>query len=250
MDVLVQKPKGQVKIWAIAGIIAIIVVYIFLVFIDVAYAKAYQGQLGLPDYFALFMNFNGLFITVILVFFIGLFASKKRDSFLKVILWIMMLVGLYYAMPSITRLIEFCTTYSGLELMYSLGLLLPSMLASALLVSAIIQKDSENKGVTNMIAWISIVVNVLLIVFQFVYIFSNAQDLSSFDSLVIPLSSTLAIVILTFLGFVFLAATKTVTQEKGKEAELDNLVEKIAQEPKQEEENPEDMVEKISRDDE
>jgi hypothetical protein len=252
MDVLVQKPKGSVKAWTIAGIIAVIVFYVCYVFIDLYYSQAYQGQLGTFDFIGLFIGYNGIFTASVLVFLIGLFTAKKKEYFLKFMLWTMMLTGFFVAMPGITNLFQYFMTYSGIALMYYIGLSLPQILICVLLVSAILQKDSVNKSITNMIAWIGIVVNVLLIIFQLVYLFGSQQSMDSPLTAIAALISTVAMVAIICLDFVFLNATKaSVTAGNGKlkEETLDNLVEKIAKEPKQEEVNLEDMVEKISHED-
>jgi len=250
MDVLLQKPKGSIKVWTIAGIIAILAFYVCYVFIDLFYFQAYTDQLGTLDYIGFFITFNGIFTTAVMVFFIGLYASKKKSNFLKFMLWTMMLTGFYFSMPSISNLAQFFTTYNGLDLMYYIGLLLPQLLICVLIVSAILQKDSENTSVTNMIAWVCIVVDVLLLVFQFVYIFSHTENMSSISTGLIAFSGSISIIILICLAFVFLNATKAAVKNGAvKEVALDNLVEKIAKDPKVEESNLEDMVEKISRED-
>lgn len=252
MDVLVQKPKGPIKIWTLAGIIAVAVFFVSYVFIALYYAQASAGQLPISDYIGLFISaFNGISTTAILVFFIGLFVSKKKNYFLKFMFWTILLTGLYRGVPNITSLFQVFTAYSGLELMFYLGLILPTILACALLVSAILQKDSENTSITNMIAWICIVVDVLLVVFQFVYVFSsNTESMSSLEAVFGSLSGSFYLIVLICLAFVFLNATKAAVKNGiVKETSLDELVEKIAKEPKKVEENLEEMVEKVSRDD-
>lgn len=251
MDVLVQKPKGSIKIWTLIGIIAVLVFYVCYTSIDLYYFQASSGQVGALDYINLFISaLNGIFLTTILVFFIGLYVSKKKAFFLKFILWAMLLAGLYIGMPSIANLGQLFTAYSGLDLMYYIGLVLPSLLSCALLVSVLVQKDSENTSVTNMISWICIVVDVLLFVFQLVYVFNHAENLGSFETVIESLTGAVSIVVYTSLAFVFLNATKAAAKiGTEKEAALDNLVEKIAKGPQKEESNLEEMVEKISHED-
>ncbi len=248
MDVLVQKPKGQLKAWTLAGIIAIIVFYVCYVSIDLFYFQAYGDQLTGFEYAGFFVSYNGIFTTVALVFLIGLFTAKKRAYFLQFMLWAMMLTGFFYAMPGINNLFQYFLTYSGLALMYYMGLYLPQILFSVLLVSVILQKDSENKSVTNMIAWISIVADIVLIVFQLVNIFSSGQAPADFNAVIVSLATVISIAVSMLLSFVFLTATKTPSEKRAKkEAALDNLVENVAEEPQKEEANPEDLVEKIDR---
>jgi hypothetical protein len=253
MDVLSQKPKGQIKIWTIVGIIAVFVFFVCYAFMDLYYFQAYADQITGLDFVGFFISYNGIFTTAVLVFLIGLFTAKKKESFQKIMLWIMMLTGFYFAMPGINGLFQYFVTYSGLALMYYIGLYLPQILVSVLLVSAILQKDSENKGITNMIAWIGIVVNILLVIFQFVNLFGNPQAGTAYtiSTIMATLVSPIAIIVIICLDFIFLAVTKAgAAGGKSKEETLDTLVEKIAKESKKEDAALEDMVEKISRDDE
>jgi hypothetical protein len=252
MDVLLQKPKNSVKTWSIVGIIAIIAYFVCYVFIDKFYATNYPDQLTGLDFVGFFISYNGIFTTAALVFLLGLFIAKKRESFLKIMLWVLMLTGFYFSMPGINNLFQYFVTYSGLQLMYYIGLYLPQVLVSVLLVSAILQKDSENKNITNMIAWIGIVVDILLIIFQFVNVFGGQQSPNTADAVVVAMATPVALVVIIVIDFVFLAATKAgvVASGQNNEETLDNLVEKIAGESKKEDANLEDMVEKISRDDE
>jgi len=229
---LAKKPTGTLKTWTIVGIIVSILFFVCYVLIDVSYYQAYPTQIAVPDFISLFLTFNGLFATAAIVFFIGLFAAKKRNFFIKFMLWAMALTGLYFVMPGLSSLVGFFGTYSSYELLYYVGLLLPQTLVSVLLVSAIIQKDCENNMTTNTIAWISIVADIVLFVFQIVYVFVQPPQSADMSSIIISLAGAIAIAVIFCLSFVILTATTPPEKKKKAKklvaaAALDDLVEKI-----------------------
>lgn len=252
-NILEQKPQGKLRGWAFAGLITSLVFMVSCVIFELYFqnmaATVYQTQLTALDYISIFISSNGLFQTALFVFFIGLFISKKRSFFIKFLLWTMMLLDFYFAMPAITGVIQFFWSYSGNELLYYMGMYLPQILTGVLLAAFILQKDSEKKGATNTIAWVSIIADAFLLVYQVV--FASQSGAADFYTAVYYFGGAIAISSLICLSVVILLATKadkiTASKEKSKEEVLDDLVERIAQEVSK---NDEDLAEKVAPDEE
>lgn len=254
-NILEQKPQGKLKGWAYAGLIISIVfmfsTVIFELYFNRLAADVYQTQLTGLDYVSIFISSNGLFQTALFIFFIGLFVSKKRSFFINFLLWTMMLLDFYFAMPAITGVVSFFWSYSGSELLYYMGMYLPQILTGVLLVAFIMQKDSEKKNATNTLAWVSIIADVFLLIFQVV--FASQSGATDFYTAVYYFGGTIAIASLICLSVVILIAAKTEKTDgisapkKKKEAILDELVEKIANEVSK---NDEDEVERVAPDEE
>lgn len=244
-NTLYEKPKGALKKWAVAGIITTLLFLFSYVLIDVYYSQMmlqmYGALLGGLDYASIFLSVNGLFAAAALAFFIGLFASKNRGFFIKFILWTMLLTNLYFVMPGIASLVQIFGSYTGLQLFYYMGLLLPQTLAAVLMVSFIVQKDSENKKPTRILAWISILAGAALFVFQIIYALQQSSSMDFFGN-AYNFSGAIAVAFIVCLSFVILlasnkpcektAAGETAAKESGEEEdedeELDEVVEKIA----------------------
>jgi hypothetical protein len=240
-NILIEKPKGALKKWAVAGIITSLLFLVSYVLIDMYYYQMmtvlYQTELSGLDYASIFISVNGLFGVAALLFFIGIFAAKKRRFFIQFMLWTMLLVDLYFAMPSIGSLVQIFGSYTGLQMMYYVGLLLPQTLIAVLLVSFILQKDSEHKKITRVLGWVSIIAGAVLFVFQIIY---AAMQAGSMDFLgnVYDFSGAIALALIICLSVVILLASKkpseaAVAEEDGKargeDEQLDEVVEKIAQ---------------------
>jgi hypothetical protein len=253
-NILEQKPQGKFKGWALAGIITSLLFMVTAVVFELYFynlaTTVYQTQLGAADYASIFISSNGLFQTALFIFFIGLFASRKRGSFVKFMLWTMMLLDFYFAMPAITGAISLFWSYSGIELLYYFGLYIPQILAGVLLAAFIIQKDSEKKNAVNTLAWVSVIADAFLFIFQVVS--ASTSGAVDFTTAVYSFSGGIAISSLFCLSVVILLATKAnktgtlnAPKEKKKETMLEDLVEKIAQEVSK---NDEDLVEKVAPD--
>lgn len=251
-NILEQKPQGKLKKWMIAGIVSsllFVVCYIFAAVYTYQMAlQMYGAALIFEDYAGILLTMNGLFAVAALVFFIGMFSSKKRNFFLKFMLWTLMLLNFYFIMPRLGSLASLFLNYSGLQLLFYLGMLVPPVLIAILLVSFILQKDSEIKNATNNIAWISIIVNAALFVIQLVYLGLQGAFADLFGA-IYNLSGAVLIAQIVCLSAVILLATKTdgiaVKKERSKEAVLDDLVEKIANEASK---DMEDEVERVAPD--
>lgn len=252
MNALLQKPRDSIKKWSIAGIIAACVFYVCYIFVGIYTNMAYYNALTPLDFASLFLQYNGIFITAVLVFLIGLFVVKKREFFLQFMLWAMLLIGLYFYLPLLPNVPLSFFAYSGLDLMSYLGIMVPFLLACVLLISAIIQKESAHAAATNMIAWISIVVGILLLIFQIAAIAGQAANIDGIGSVLGLLARPAAIAVAICLSFVFLNATKTApvlcAQELPDTAA--GFPEETAAgpdtEPFTKAENPEDLVERVS----
>jgi membrane protein implicated in regulation of membrane protease activity len=243
-NILYEKPKGHVKKMAVAGIIVTLAFLAFYVLIEV---KSYEimtqvysiTPTGL-DFASDFLSINGLFSIAALVFFFGMFFSKKRAFFMTFMLWAMLLTNLYFVMPKIATLVQAFSSVTGLQLIYYIGLILPQAIVSALLVAFILQKDSAVKKTSGILAWISVIAGAVLFVFQIIYSagqFTGTDVITDMSSL----WGAVAILVLVCLSAVLLMASKnTVLAKEEKEEDdaqdaedpdeqLDEVVEKIAQ---------------------
>ena len=171
--VLNEKPKGPLKKWSIAGIVAVLAFFVLYVLIEMQSYQYITMMYGMEpsglDIANDFLSINGLFSAAALIFFIGLFASKKRGFFMPFMLWTMLLTNLYFVMPKLSSLVELFYSLTGMQLMYYLGLILPQIVLSALLVSFILQKGSENKKITQNLALVTMIFGVVYFVFQMIY---------------------------------------------------------------------------------
>ena len=237
-NILEQRPQGKLKGWALAGLITSLLFMVCSVIFELYFnrmaTEIYQTQLTVQDFASIFISSNGLFQAALFVFFIGLFLSKKRNFFIKFLLWTMMLLNFYFAMPAITGVVSFFWSYSGIDLLYYIGMYLPQILAGVLLAAFIIQKDSDKKGATNTLAWVSIIADAFLFVYQVV--FASQSGAADFYTAVYNFGGAVAISSLICLSVVILLTANTgktgnltASREKSKEAVLDELVEKIAQ---------------------
>jgi hypothetical protein len=253
---LYEKPNGHLKKWAIAGVISSIIFAVSFVCTAVYYYQQVIQAYGVvPDglsYVGLFLNVNGLFAAAVLVFFIGLFAAKKRSFFIPFMLWTILLTDLYFVMPGFTTMVQIFASYTGLQLMYYLGLLLPQTLLAILLVSFLAQRGSENKKPTRILAWISIAASVVLFVFQIINAAGKVSTMDFFGNMY-NFSGAIAIAFIVCLsGVILLAAKKPCAKTAADEAagkdnaedeeyqdeELDEVVEKIAHQVCKEDRGP------------
>lgn len=261
-NILYEKPKGAIKKWAIAGIITSILFFVSYVFVDLYYYQMvtlmYGTEPGGLDYASIFLSVNGLFGTAAVVFFIGIFIAKKRQFFISFLLWALLLLDLYFVMPSISSLVQMFAGYTGMDLMYYLGLILPQTLVAVLLVSFILQKDSQDKKTTRVLSWVSLIAGVVLFVFQIIYVLMNTAQAGTTNiiSMGYNLSGAAIIAFIVCLSGVILMAskkpsetggdkTKEVPAEEEEESdeELDEVVEKIAQQVCKGDEPPSEIQE-------
>ncbi len=243
-NVLYEKPKGALKKWAVAGIVTSLLFLVSYVLIDLYYYQMMTQMYGMAltglDYASIFISVNGLFGAFALAFFTGLFVSKNRKFFVQLTLWAMLLTDLYVVMPGIASLVQIFGAYTGVQLMYYVGLLLPQTLIAVLLVSFILQKDAENKKPTRILAWVSIAASAVLFVFQIIYAAMQAAFMDFLGN-VYDFSGAIAIAFIACLSVVILLACKGApketaddqavggTDDKAEDEELDEVVEKIAQ---------------------
>lgn len=238
-NVLYEKPRGALGKWAVAGIVTSLLFLISYVLIDLYYHQMMTQMYGMGltglDYASIFLSVNGLFSAFALAFFIGLFASKNRRFFVQLMLWAMLLADLYVVMPGIAGLVQSFGAYTGLELMYYLGMRLPQTLVAVLLISFILQKDSKKRKTTRTLAWISIIASAVLFVFQIVYVLMQSSSVD-FLGMVYGLSGAIAIAFIACLSVVILLACKGSSDDQAtggedgtcENEELDGVVEKIA----------------------
>gem|GEM_PF-3570422 len=245
-NILYEKPKGHLKKLAVAGFVASLLFLIFYVLIDVTYSQTmlqmYGVQTGASDFVSLFLSINGLFAAAALAFFIGLFLSKNRRFFVKLMLWVLLLADLYVVMPSISTLVQVFASYTGLQLVYYVGLLLPQLLIAVLLVSFMAQKDAPDKKPTRVLAWISIFAGVVLFVFQIVYTISNAPQTDLFNVLYF-ITGPIAIAFIVCLAAAILLACQTPSE---KTEPADESVKKEGEQVEEEDEQLDEVVEKIA----
>lgn len=245
-NILVEKPKGQFKIWAIAGIAVSIVFLAFYVLLE---SKTYDMMMQMygvgtagTDMASDFLSINGLFCSAALVFFIGLFASKNRKIFMPFMLWTLLLTDLYFVMPKLSTLVQVFYSTTGMQMMYYLGLLLPPTLMAILLVSLILQKESENKKTTNVLAGISIIAGAFLFIFQIIYTVTNATGTDAITDMAGLWGAMAILVNICFSALIFFSTKKPSAKisvsenetgneedEEDEDEQLDEVVEKIAQ---------------------